>query len=1814
MGDLTVKQKLTSLIEKGLNFQTSQGKLLVKGDLDLLSEEDKNFLRNKKQDILALIENQTQEVLVIEKMKEGIPRLLSFSQQSLWLIDKINNGSSHYNQTAAFRLKGKLDFKALNQTFLTILDRHESLRSCFFVNESGEPMQKIQVAETFDIVVEHLDASIADKEAAIVKEIEEESGRTFDLTKDLLLSVRLIELSPKEHILIVTMHHIASDGWSMGILVREFNALYASYVKGQANPLPKLSIQYSDYAHWQRQRLTGEFLEEQTNYWTRQLADLPVLHNLPLDKPRPIIQNFIGNSYDSYIDKKGLKGLSSLCQSEGATLFMGIHAVFSTLLARYSQETDIVIGSPIANRGKAEIADLVGFFMNILVLRSDLSARPGFRGLLRQSKKMLEEAYQFQEMPFGKLVEILDVKRNLSHNPLFQVLLTLHNNENGEVALSDLVMTSVDFVDKKAKYDLNLNVTESPEGLHLAWDYNTDIFTETTIAGMAEHFNILLASLLENPDENIFKLNMLHEKEFQEVAKHLQGEKVAVNNEDHAVKLFEDQVRNSPNEIAVTCNDVSYTYEKLGGRVNKIAKIMLDRGVKRGDKIGICLLRSVDLVASIFACFKVGATYIPLDPIYPAERINQIIEDAQPSYVITLEALKKIYLDSAPEKSCVFLDDMEAGEEWTVSPDYSDEDIAYIIFTSGTTGKPKGIEITHSNLNNLLKGFDVSFATEDHQRWLAQTSMNFDISVLELIWTISRGQTIILQQTSPFKLLAADRLAPAKKIDFSVMFFGADKSKDQKYDLLLEAAKLADKNNFSGIWTPERHFGEFGGAFPNPSVISSALSMVTEKINIRSGSVVLPLHDPIRVAEEWSLVDNLSNGRIGMSIASGWQPDDFVMSNSDYKNRHQIMRERISELKELWKGNPVVRKNGLGNDFAITVRPRPIQKELPIWITAAGSPETFKYAGRIGANLLTHMLGQSQEKLAANIAVYHEALVENGFAIADKKVTLMLHTYIDASEEEALSISKEPFKEYLRSSAKLMEPLAKELGIDIKTQGEEIIEIAAKKFGKENTLIGSPESCQKTLFSLQGIGVTEIACLVDFGVEKEKILASLEKVVDTKNLYESNNAFTRLLNVDNQKTELDLIDEYQVTHVQMTPSQSKLVLDMYKQTKGKSLSSIQHWFIGGEALNSEVVKGLEEITESKFYNMYGPTETTVWSAWREINGEDIKIGAPIANTELLLLNEFEQQVPIGVVGELYIGGQGVGRGYHNNEELTKERFRSISIPNFKSNRFYKTGDLMKLNADGNFEYIGRKDNQVKVNGYRIELEEIEKTIANISGIKNCKVVPIVENNTTSLASYVVKESIVLGDYKALPLEKQAKAFHFADGSTIYHQSDRQLAMLYQEIMEDGIYFKHGISVPENGLVLDLGANVGSFSIDLHQRQPSATVIAVEPIPQIFSALKKNFEHRQIKGRILNYGVSNKKETATFNYYPEMAGMSGRFADQETILSAVGQYMAHDRASAKGDAKHWAGTQREVVETFYENVDGSKEFEQYLSSLYQSEEVECQLTTVSDIIDELKIQSIDLLKLDVEKSECLVLEGIREEHWAMIHHFAIEVDGDNHLNIIKTLFDQKGYAVKVEDLILSDADGKNEENTYMLYATNQNHVAQTNAQGTEQFYTPVDENDIRTVLKQRLPDYMVPKDITFTPSIPLMGNGKVDMVKLKELKPKKVKSDAIPKLSNKTELTIYSIWCEVLKKENIPYQISIFEAGGNSIEIVLLHEKLQKAFNVNFSLVELFRNPTIPQQAKLVQNADSKGSKVENTSKKALDKGKSRRRARVNRMK
>ncbi|WP_460862722.1 condensation domain-containing protein, partial [Rheinheimera gaetbuli] len=643
------------------------GSLAYKAPKGALTVELKQAIIDNKAGLLTYLQQQLRPqdtevqnnpITRVSVLLNKLP--LSYAQQRLWLLAQIDGGNSHYNIPMALELSGTLDVDVLHRVFATIIERHQSLRTRFLVDEKGQAYQDIQAASKFTVELHDL-SGLAEtlRQAEITRLVEQEATEVFDLSRDLMVRARLLKGEEKRNILLVTMHHIASDGWSEAILIKEFSTLYQAYMQGETNPLAELDIQYTDFSYWQRNWLQGEVLEKQLSYWQQQLAGLPVTHKLPLDKPRGPQQSFNGKAYFSYIGSEERDRLKQFCRAYGATLFMGLHAVFSTLLARYSNETDIVVGSPIANRERAEIAPLIGFFVNTLVLRNDLSAQPCFVDLLLQSKQMLLDAYAHQQVPFEQVVERLQPERSLSHSPLFQIAFTLQNNEENRLELPGLSLHVLEQAVSKAKYELMLNVVESEAGLSLLWEYNIDLFEESTIKGMAAHFSNLLNNMLAQPEENVFKVGMLSEEELNR-QKWLKNDTQTDYPRNACIHtLFEAQVDATPDAVALVCGGDELTYAELNAKANQLAHFLLANDfIKHTDSeerpdssegldvsgniladkealVGICLPRSLDMVVAILGILKAGGAYVPLDPDYPEARLAYMLEDAKLDIVLT---------------------------------------------------------------------------------------------------------------------------------------------------------------------------------------------------------------------------------------------------------------------------------------------------------------------------------------------------------------------------------------------------------------------------------------------------------------------------------------------------------------------------------------------------------------------------------------------------------------------------------------------------------------------------------------------------------------------------------------------------------------------------------------------------------------------------------------------------------------------------------------------------------------------------------------------------------------------------------------------------------------------------------------------------------------------------------------------------------------------------------------------------------------------------------------------------------------------------
>jgi amino acid adenylation domain-containing protein len=731
-----------------------KGSLLVRGRKNNLDSTLIQNIKALKDDIVASLKVSNSKIVTKPILpclrKTSLP--LSYAQQRLWMLDKIDGGSAHYHIPVALELNGELNQTVFEASFRQIIMRHESLRTVFREQE-GEPVQVITSADQFSVQLEDLTA--LDNELCtevLTSRLQAEALAPFDLSADLMLRVQLIKRAEQTYIALVTMHHIASDGWSAGILIKEFSELYSAGVAGRQSQLPELSVQYADYAHWQRNWLQGEVLDKQLGYWEKQLANIPVVHSLPLDKARPKEQTFAGRVHTANVSPAIHQTLEQQCKAVGATLFMGLHAAFSVLLSRYSNETDIVVGSPIANREQAEVAGLIGFFVNTLVLRSDLSGAPSFTDLLTQSKEMLLDAYAYQQVPFEQIVERLQPQRSLSHSPLFQVILVLQNNEQSELTLPGLSLSTMINEEVTAKYDVTLNVQEGTDGLSLQWEYNCNLFKDETIERMSAHFVQLLEELIAQPQENVFKLPMLSQSERVDQLDTLKDTLVKYPQDKCIHELFEAQVAAQPDEVVLVFEEQCLTYAQLNGKANQLAQYLIaEKGIKPDSLVGICVERSLDMLVGILGILKAGGAYVPLDPNYPAARLTYMLEDAQLDTVISHGDVVERTPISQDQAVC--LDNELLLERLTEYPQenlivsqlgLAPSNLAYVIYTSGSTGNPKGVLVEHCNVTRLFDSSEAQFNFDCQDVWTMFHSFSFDFTVWEIWGALIKGGKLVI--------------------------------------------------------------------------------------------------------------------------------------------------------------------------------------------------------------------------------------------------------------------------------------------------------------------------------------------------------------------------------------------------------------------------------------------------------------------------------------------------------------------------------------------------------------------------------------------------------------------------------------------------------------------------------------------------------------------------------------------------------------------------------------------------------------------------------------------------------------------------------------------------------------------------------------------------------------------------------------------------------------------------------------------------------------------------------------------------------------
>lgn len=827
---------------------------------------------------------------------------LSFAQQRLWFLDQLQRNPT-YNIPLAIRLHGTLQPVLLEQCLNEIIQRHEALRTTFHARD-GQPFQVIAPSLVLSLTTKNLTTLPEnERESALQQLAIEEAHTLFQLSEGPLVRATLLRLGATEHVLLLTQHHIISDGWSLGVWLQEIAALYEALLHGQASPLPPLPFQYVDYTFWQRQWLSGELLAEQMQYWTERLKDAPTVIELPGDHPRPVVPTFRGARQPIVLPQTLTDALQIWSQQEGVTLFMVLLAAWNILLFRYSGREDILVGSPVANRAMPELEKLVGFFVNTLVLRTDLSGNPTVRELLQRVRETALEAFAHQDLPFEQLVEELHLERDMSRTVLIQNALAWQNTPRHSLERAGLVLEPMEIETGTAKFDLLLALEDSAQGIQGVLEYNTDIFEEATIGRMAGHYQRLLEEMLAQPEQHITQLPFLTHHERKQVVVEWNATERAYSQNLCIHQLFEAQVERTPQALALLCKEQTWTYQELNQRANQLAYRLRELGIGPGKLVAVSMERSAEMLPALLGILKAGGAYVPLEAHTPAARFHWILNSLQVTCILTQQALlpRLWAVDPLPALEYVFcLDDAEddrpPGDVDVPARPYrvyglaelekmpqknlplqgTADDLAYIIFTSGSTGTPKGVMVTHAPVINLIEWVNRTFDVSSADRLLFITSLCFDLSVYDIFGILAAGGSIriatgldVQEPARLLHLLAADSItfwdsAPAALLQLTPLF----SSFVQENTSVSSTLRLVF---LSGDWIPVSLPDQLKALFPGVRVIGlGGATEATVWSNYYPIEAVdphwpsIPYGKPIQNARYYVLDDYLSPCPVGV--------------------------------------------------------------------------------------------------------------------------------------------------------------------------------------------------------------------------------------------------------------------------------------------------------------------------------------------------------------------------------------------------------------------------------------------------------------------------------------------------------------------------------------------------------------------------------------------------------------------------------------------------------------------------------------------------------------------------------------------------------------------------------------------------------------------------------------------------------------------------------------------------------------------------------------------------------------------------------------
>ncbi|MCP3144587.1 amino acid adenylation domain-containing protein [Pyxidicoccus sp. QH1ED-7-1] len=1210
---------------------------------------------------------------------------LSFVQERVWRLEQHLPGLSAYTIPFVLRLEGVVDADTLQRCVQEVVNRHEALRTTYDVVDD-RPVQRFHAHMPVPLTRVELTGPADQRETEAMNIARAESARPFDLVKGPVLRTTLIQLAPQHHILVGGIHHVVSDTLSIAIFINELGQLYPAFRQGRPSPLPPLPLQYADFGAWQRRTIAEHLLPDQEQWWRQRLAGMPRKLDMPTDRPRP--ERCPLTSVRMMVDFPPAlaREVGAFGKREGFTSYMTVLAAWQALLHRYSGQTEVVVGTPIANRTRAELQPLIGYVAHSVAFRTSFAGDPTFRELIGRVKHEVSEAQARPDVPFEFLVEELIPGKDIGRDRMTDTVFVYHSNVGTGAAAPEptgVRWSLVEVPNAPVQWgatlsELTLVLSEDSGRIHGAMEYATDLYDEPTARRIVEHLQVMLAAALARPDERISRLPLVTEAERR--AWPLPRPRPTT---PAVPTLLAERALQSPEAVATTQGGQAWTWAQLSARARSVAARLGALGVRPGDPVAVCLLPSPSKLAVLWGVLEAGGAVVALGPTDLGALGTYAPEGATAPVLVTwrgvtsparLDAARTVYVEELLEAASAPATSVGATASGA---------LAWLLPAGGNT---PAWTLDHAALTKLFEAMDGRLRPSAGGTWLAAVEAVADRPEVESLWALSRG----LRVTFPSEQVAAQLVRlngggpRSQALDLSLLYFANDEDTltGPKYELLLEGSKFADAHGFSAVWTPERHFHSFGGLYPQPAVVAAGVATVTRNLRLRSGSVVLPLHDPLLIAEQWSVVDNLSNGRVGLSVATGWHVQDFAFNPGSYEDRRNILLRHLETLRALWRGEKVRRLAGGGVTVEVGLRPKPVQKELPVWLTATSNPETFRMAGELGAGVLTGLLAHSLEELKPKVALYREAWRRNGHP-GRGHITCMVHTFIGDDEQEVLRTVRKPLLSYFRGSADIIASLLSAQGYkgEIDKLSEDdinaMLEHSFENYALATGLIGTVESGLKRMRDMREADIDEAACLIDFGVDVPVVLESLKRLAALRERMEAEASVQReQVRAEGELGVGGLLELARQSGAVLLHTSARLARTLAELPQAReSLGPVGALVL--EGASPELATVLNRVAGVEVLLAGGAAEGALLPRTPE---ERVPAGL-----QAWVLDMAGLPVPAGVVGELAFEGPGVPWGLWRAAE--EERRRLVPHPLEGSARLYRSGRHARLRADGRVEPV-----------------------------------------------------------------------------------------------------------------------------------------------------------------------------------------------------------------------------------------------------------------------------------------------------------------------------------------------------------------------------------------------------------------------------------------------------------------------------------------------------------------------------------------------